>query len=197
MKAGNGSRPQTGERLSAHKVLASVSYHHKEVVMGCILTGDQLRTALKRLGDIERQLGQKEYPHDPEGLLNALQAVGEGEFKTIGGKYFPSQFLAADLIPKDKYGNPWVVVEDVLPSNFKVEDLEFVSFLKDGELRVNNETMQKRARELKANFGLVDGKRLLERQDNIPAKLRGKFLILLPGTILYDNVHDPRPPFLC
>lgn len=73
--------------------------------MGHVLTGDQLRTALKRLGDIERQLGQKEYPHDPEGLLNVLQAVGEGKFRVNGG-YEPtvSQKRAREIMGRNLFG---------------------------------------------------------------------------------------------
>lgn len=48
--------------------------------MGYKLTGDQLKTALKRLGEIGRQFGQAEYPYDPERLLLALQDVIEGRF---------------------------------------------------------------------------------------------------------------------
>ena len=51
--------------------------------MGYQLTGDQLKAAMRRIGDIQRQLGQEEYPHCPKALLDALQAVGEGRFGDI------------------------------------------------------------------------------------------------------------------
>ncbi|MBI2050683.1 MAG: hypothetical protein HYT31_02660 [Parcubacteria group bacterium] len=52
--------------------------------MGYILTGDQQRTASRRLGEILRQLGQDEYPYDPERALAALQAFHEGRFGSLG-----------------------------------------------------------------------------------------------------------------
>ena len=51
--------------------------------MGYQLTGDQLKAAMRRIGDIQRQLGQEEYPHCPKAFLDALQAVGEGRFGDI------------------------------------------------------------------------------------------------------------------
>jgi len=52
--------------------------------MGYILTGDQQRTANKRIGEILRQFGQDEYPYDPERTLDALQAFHEGRFDAVG-----------------------------------------------------------------------------------------------------------------
>ena len=40
--------------------------------MGNILTGDQAKAAFRKLGEIARQLGQDEYPYDPDRLLGAL-----------------------------------------------------------------------------------------------------------------------------
>ncbi|OGH70043.1 MAG: hypothetical protein A3C90_02585 [Candidatus Magasanikbacteria bacterium RIFCSPHIGHO2_02_FULL_51_14] len=93
---------------------------------------------------------------------------------------FPSERLAADLIPDN-----WEVVEDVEPSEFEVGDLAFPGFLMEGETCIDGEEMRRRAVQLKANFGLVDGKRLLAHQDEIPVELRGK-AIVLSGTLLRD-----------
>lgn len=84
----------------------------------------------------------------------------------------------ADLIPEG-----WEVLEDVAPSEFKVAELEFVSFLEKGERCVSGEEMRRRAIQLKANFGLADGKYLLDHQDEIPAELRGNHIVLT-GTLL-------------
>ena len=106
----------------------------------------------------------------------------------------------AELIPKytDKNGNKkkWGVVEDVSPFEFKVKDLEFISFLEKGEDYIGGEEMRKRAVGLKANLGLADAKYLLDHKAEIPAKLRGKKYIVLPGTVLRDSNSDLRVPYL-
>ena len=48
--------------------------------MGFILTGDQWREFARKLGEIERQLGQNEYPFNPKDALRALQLIVEGRF---------------------------------------------------------------------------------------------------------------------
>ena len=55
--------------------------------MGYQLTGDQSKLANKKIGDILSQLGQEEYPFDPERLLGALQALSEGRFEAVGGQF--------------------------------------------------------------------------------------------------------------
>lgn len=107
----------------------------------------------------------------------------------LDGKKFLSEIHATELIP-----NGWEIVEYVEPSKFQVKDLEFISFLEKGEEYVKGDVMRQRAVKLKANLGLYDGKYLLEHQDEIPAKLRGKKYIVLPGTVLrgsYGNLHVP------
>lgn len=155
--------------------------------MGTMLTGDQHKVANKRIGELLRQLGQKEYPYDPEKLIAALQAIGEGQFGMIGCK-FPSRIFVPELIPTytDDAGNTCQaeVVEDVQPSDFLVEGLEFIPLLKPGESSIKCPVMQKRAVALRANLGLVDGRRILVEQEKIPVELRGKTLILLPGTLV-------------
>jgi hypothetical protein len=57
--------------------LASRSYYKKEIVMGYNLTGDQLKTAAKRIGELLRLVGQAEFPYEPEGFLRDLQSLIE------------------------------------------------------------------------------------------------------------------------
>ena len=143
--------------------------------MGYVLTGDQLREFARKLGEIQRQLGQDEYPHNPDLLKAALQAITEGRFEAMGG-LFPSEIHAADLIPKG-----WKVVDDVTPAEFRVEDLEFISFLEADSMPGTD--MRERAVRLEASFGLSDAPKLLAEQDKIPASLRGKYIVLA-GTLL-------------
>ena len=164
--------------------------------MGQILTGDQAKTAFRKLGEIARQLGQDEYPHDPERLLGALQALTEGRFEVVATS-FPSQIYCPELIPEytDKNGSKrrWDVLEDVAPSQFDVGKLKPRSFLHGNESSISSEEMRKRARQFKANLGLLDGKRLLAEQDKIPPEFRG-FYIPLPDTLLRGSdgsVHVP------
>jgi len=107
------------------------------------------------------------------------------------GNKFPSEIHAADLIPKG-----WLVLEDVEPSKFHVKDLEFISSLEKGEEYIKGEVMRQRAVKLKANLSLCDGKYLLEHQDEIPAKLRGKKYIILSGTLLRVSSDDLSVPCL-
>lgn len=159
--------------------------------MGFILTGDQHQAVDRKIGDLLRQLGQEGgYPHDPVRLLAALQAVGEGRFEAVGHA-FPSHLHAADLIPKG-----WVVVEDVEPSDFKVEDLVFVGFLKDGETVVSGTVMRERAVALKANLGLSDAPRLLQDQTKISTERSGNNFIVLAGTVLRSPDGNLNVPVL-
>jgi len=57
--------------------LAGISHYNKEIVMGFILTGDQKNKAMRRVGELLQQLGRAEYPHDPEELLESIQALVE------------------------------------------------------------------------------------------------------------------------
>ncbi len=88
------------------------------------------------------------------------------------------------------------VLSDVEPTKFQIKDLEFISVLEEGEEPIDGESMCRRAVKLKANFGLRDSKYLLEHQEEIPAKLRGKKYILLPRTILSVPSGGLRVPGL-
>lgn len=122
--------------------------------------------------------------------LENFQAFLRNPNRYLEGK-FPSEIHVADFIPKG-----WEIVEDVQPSKFQVKDLEFISFLEKGEEYVKGNVMRQRAVKLEANLGLCDGKYLLEHQDEILAKLRGKKYIVLPGTVLRDSHGDLYVPCL-
>lgn len=154
--------------------------------MGHVLTVDQQRTALRRIGNILRQFGQDEYPYDPARAIDALQAFSEGMF----GIKFPSEIHIADLIHKG-----WTVVKDVEPSEFNVSDLEFISFLEGDEQFVAGDVMRKRAVMLRGNMGLCDVNRILKCQNEIPEDIRGK-RIVLPGTVLRNPAGDLLVPYL-
>jgi len=91
---------------------------------------------------------------------------------------FPSLFLAADLIPKNH-----IIVGDVGPSRFHVDDLEFIHYLKSNESAISGEEMRNRAFALHADLGLADGAYLLVHESEIPAGLQDKHIVL-PGTLL-------------
>lgn len=106
---------------------------------------------------------------------------------------FPSETLAADLIPHytNRDGNDcwWEVTDDVDPTRFEVRDLEFVSYLSNGQesgFGITGEAMREQAVWLRANFGLVDAKYILAHQDEIPAEWQGNIYIVFPGTLLRD-----------
>ncbi|MEK9182947.1 MAG: hypothetical protein AAB849_00350 [Patescibacteria group bacterium] len=81
----------------------------------------------------------------------------------------------------------FTVVEDVPLTECKASDLELVPFLQseDGG-RIGGETLRKRAVTLKSNLGLMDAKRLLDNQSEIPIEFRGKVLVFT-GTFLRDS----------
>lgn len=146
---------------------------------------------VKAISDKVRALGGND--NDLRKVM-ADPSLCERVAQTIMGRtvsVFPSLTLAADLIPEG-----WEVVEDVSPSDFWVKDLEFFSFLKDGESYISGEAMRKRARAEKADLGLVDGKYLLAHQEEIRVELRGKY-IPLPGTVLRDPGGRLYVPCLC
>ena len=104
---------------------------------------------------------------------------------------FVSAALAADLIPKG-----WEVVEDVAPTAFDVARLKPRSFLRDGDGGViDGDEMRKRAGELKTNWSLADGRRMLAEQSRIPTGLRG-YYIPLTGTVLRDSDGNLYVAFL-
>lgn len=103
----------------------------------------------------------------------------------VNGK---SELIAA------KYG--YTVVEDVPSAKCEISGFEMVSFLNDGESFVKDKVMRERAVTLKANFGLVDAKRMLDNQEEIPAEFQGKYLVF-PGTLLRDSDGRLHIAFLC
>lgn len=155
--------------------------------MGHKLTGDQRKVATRKLAELQRQIGQDEYPHDPEKLLGALQAINDGRFEVVGTS-FPSQIYALELIPEN-----WEVVEDVVPTT--KSGREFVTFIEAWEEYIGGGLMRARGKKLGANLGLVDAKYDLEHQENSSVELRGKYLVY-SGTVLRDSVGRLNVPDL-
>jgi len=180
--------------------------------MGRRLTGgqhqalhDQIATHLKRVLEIQRQIGQPGgYPFDPDKLRRSLDtlnrqmdAIMEGGFAAVIGGLFPCQIHVPHLIPETK-GKKWEVIEDVGPSDFSLSDLKYRSFLKGDETVVSGDTMRQRAVELGAYLGLSDAPRLLEwlnQFDEVPGDLQGKY-ISLPGTVLRSPDGNSNVPYL-
>lgn len=125
--------------------------------------------------------------------LGIIEGLRNGTLTATKRDPSPSELLAAELIPEyeDKSGKKrkWEILEDVQPIEFKVGDLEFPAFLKDGDpgYILGDELRRRAAGALKANLGLVAAKYLLEHQDEIPVEMQ-KFYIVLPGTLLRDSV---------
>ncbi|OGL68956.1 hypothetical protein A3B21_04425 [Candidatus Uhrbacteria bacterium RIFCSPLOWO2_01_FULL_47_24] len=145
-----------------------------------IVKGDLYDRLDGKLHEIKRQMRQKEgYGFDSERLDLALQAVIEGRFEAVGGQ-FPCLIHAADLIPKG-----WTVVEDVNPTlDLDISKLVPRSFLKEGEAVISGPEMRTRARELKGNWGLSDGKRMLADKGKLIRAEFHPFYIPLAGTLL-------------
>jgi hypothetical protein len=113
---------------------------------------------------------------------------------------FPSLVFATDLIPErnDGLGKKIKVrvLEDIAPSNFQVDDLELIGLGKDMPMNVSGEIMRQRAKELGANFGLVDAKRCLQNQEKIFSNKMYPHGIVFPGTVLENSNGYPTVPYL-
>ncbi len=157
--------------------------------MRSVLTGDHAKMVSRKLGEIQRQLGQDHYPYDLERLLVALQAIIEGRFDAVGG-HFPSITLAADLIKEG-----WKVVDDVVWSDFNIRNLAPLALIFHQERSVSGEEMRRRAVQYHCDLGLVDLKRMLTEQEKIPTEFRN-FETVFPGTILMDSEGVRRVPCL-
>jgi len=103
----------------------------------------------------------------------------------LGAQSRPCQIHAADLIPD------WCeeVFDDVAPSEFKVKDIKYITFVNEDDTAgyVDGPTMRLRTAERKANFGLSDVKTFLVEQADIPSDMRGRKYIVFSGTVLRDR----------
>ncbi len=85
--------------------------------------------------------------------------------------------LATGLVP-----DGWTVVEDVAATtDLVVASLRPRAILRNGESYIGSHEMRRRAVPAKANWGLADGKRMLE--EGLPSEFDGK-AVPLPGTKL-------------
>lgn len=148
----------------------------------------------KQLTEFHKQV------EDGRITLENFQAFLRNPNKCLEGQPSLLSLAVAELIPEytDADGNKkrWEIVEDVELSKFDIKNLSFISFLENGEDYIRGEEMRKRAVTLKANRGLADAKYLLDHQAEIPAKLRGKKYIVLPGTVLRDSNGYLCVPYL-
>ncbi|MBI5023140.1 MAG: hypothetical protein HZC05_03195 [Candidatus Magasanikbacteria bacterium] len=122
-------------------------------------------------------------------LVRLLPVIrGQAEVKPLS---FPSLVSACDLIPQG-----WTIVEDVAPTLKSASGLGLVSFLESGESRIIGTVLRERAITLKANFGLVDAKYLLDHQLEIQTEFRSNVLVFA-GTLLRGSDGGLRVACLC
>lgn len=89
----------------------------------------------------------------------------------------PSDAVAA------RYNFKVVDGDDVEPTKFAVRDLDYFIVHSRGSSYLPGETLRILAKAHHANYGLVDGLRIIEYADSIPSWMRRKE-INLPGTLL-------------
>jgi len=72
------------------------------------------------------------------------------------------------------------LLKSALPTEIVVagRTYEILGFLREGEEYVNGHTMVERAKEMDAHLGEDDGQHLLNNQQDIPAALRGKVVLV-------------------
>ena len=159
--------------------------------MSTMLTGDQFRKILKKLGELLRQVSQDEYPFDPIVLLLTLNALIEGKNDEVTYT-FPSERSAGDLIP-ESYGKApnvttWSIISDSI-SYLHTSDaplLREYPIFEDSEDEVSIRVCRARAVGQGLNRTLLEGKVMLGEDgkgNNIPTILQEKKLVLA-GTML-------------
>src|SRR3989338_7437628 len=127
------------------------------------------------------QMRPKCYPDFPKNVREDEVCVDystciEEQAETTGTElgvtkpsYYPEFY---NFIPKG-----WTLVEDVTPTEFEVQDLEFIPFLEAGESGISGRVMRERSLKLMANLGLDDAIRVLKDQTEIPAVMQDYFII--------------------
>lgn len=114
-----------------------------------------------------------------------------------GLQKFLEGLCPVNIVPSfrfDKRQDGWKLLENT-PRRLTSANIEGISFLKGKEPCINGEEMARRAVTLDANLGQEDAEYLLEHQDEIPAELRGLYLVF-PGTKWRDADGCRRVPFL-
>lgn len=87
--------------------------------------------------------------------------------------------LSTELIKRG-----WKLLQDVEPTPPQiVGDVEYVSFLRDGEIFISDGELRERAVVLEANYGQRDAEWLVANQERIPECPEGVRYILFPGTV--------------
>jgi len=110
--------------------------------------------------------------------LKEAKGLCERTLVTAKRELSPSEAYAREL------GFEVVEGEDVLPTLKSAADLEAVPFHEpDDKGRVSGETMRQRAKERKANLGLMDLKVALDDPTKISVELQ-PYYIVFPGTVL-------------
>ena len=148
------------------------------------VAGDVYESVTGQLFEIGRQLRQPNgYPFDPLQLKAHLQAAIEGRFGLVAGNF-----------KRDMRKEGWTLLENA-PRRLS-SAITGISFLKEGETRINGEEMVRRARfELDADYGQEDAEWLLENQGKISAELR-KFYLVFPATVWQALDGDQYVPCL-
>ncbi|MEK7756363.1 MAG: hypothetical protein AAB385_04045 [Planctomycetota bacterium] len=90
--------------------------------------------------------------------------------------------------------------QNLKPTNFNLADLQFRSFIKEGDSKyITGEEMRRRAITMKGNLGLADAKNLRDQLNSHPDKrkdLQGKYIVL-PDTLLRRSGGDLHVAYLC
>src|SRR3989344_4584206 len=153
-----------------------------------------LKQAGKLLSIFDRMSSEKFQALIASGLLIDLR---DADIWTINRDDF-REFLAKSTpaFTYDKTKDGWKLVENVTEAmEFKIKDLELVSFLRGGESYINGEEMVRRAKELKINFGQQQAEYLLANQDQIPKEFR-KHYLPFPGTVWQGPNGNRFVPYL-
>lgn len=136
-----------------------------------------------------------------EAIVNKLGGM-DGVAKFLAGELIvaspvtSSELVSTSTFIYDKTKDGWKLVENVTEAmDFKIKDLQLVSFLKSGESYVNGEVMRQRAIEMKCNFGQQHAEYLISNQNEISKEFR-KYTLVFSGTVWQCPYGCRYVPFL-
>jgi hypothetical protein len=126
----------------------------------------------------EFTLGQIEALINMMGGRLAAEKVLKGELRLLVTSRPQTYTRSNDQVPAG-----WSIVSDVDATDFEISLFRPAPLVTDHPYSIKTSAVRAAAEKKGGNLGLVDGLRLLERQEDLPTEFR-RYHILLPGTIL-------------
>lgn len=119
---------------------------------------------------------------DFRALAHLLEQIGEERFKAL---------IKSDNTSKVREFCDGLV-KDALPTEMTIDGVTYdiLGFLREKEKYIKGTEMISRVKEMSANLGEEEGKRLLKHQSKIPAAVRGKVIFVFTDWRNPDESDD-------